>query len=133
MLDDVILGGDLPFPPRRGVVARDDEDDEPEIADLSYFAWSNPASGPIWSVESDELNANLIAFEPNQESSDQANLERDVLLVGVMGEGVVEIDGATNFMWPGTALLIPRGARRITRATNGRFAYLSCSGPRPSI
>jgi quercetin dioxygenase-like cupin family protein len=133
MPDDLILGGDPSFLPRNGVVAYDDEDDEPEIADLSFFAWSNPASGAIWSVQSDELNANLVAFEPNQESLDQANQERDVLLVGVMGEGVVEIDGATNFMWPGTALLIPRGARRITRAANGRFAYLACSSPRPSI
>jgi quercetin dioxygenase-like cupin family protein len=133
MSDDLILGGDPVFLPRDGVVACDDEDGETEIADLSFFAWSNPASGAIWSTESDELNANLIAFEPNQESSDQVNLDRDVLLVGVMGEGVVEIDGAVNFMWPGTALLIPRGASRVTRAANGRFAYLTCSRPRPSI
>lgn len=133
MHDDLMLGDDPVFPPKSSVVAYDDEDGETEIADLSFFAWSNPASGAIWSAESDELNAILITFEPDEESSDQTNLERDVLLVGVMGEGVVEIDGAVNFMWPGTVLLIPRGARRVTRAANSRFAYLTCSRSYSSI
>lgn len=130
MGDDLLLGGDVPVWTRREAPAPDEDDDESEIADLSFSAWSKRMTGTIWSAESDELKASLIACDADQPSSDHVNLDVDVLLVGVLGEGIVEVDGTINFMWPGTALLIPKGARRITRGTGGRFAYLSCRRPR---
>ena len=64
---------------------------------------------------------------------EHVNAELDVLIVGVRGRGEVLVDGRALPLGPGDLLLVPRGARRGTRATTERFAYLTVHRRRPGL
>ena len=50
--------------------------------------------GAIWNLEqSAELNANLVRFSAGGGVDEHVNEEVDVLVVGVSGSGVLEVDG----------------------------------------
>jgi mannose-6-phosphate isomerase-like protein (cupin superfamily) len=102
-----------------------DLDDEPEIIDLTELARSGHG-GTAWREQSDDLAATLTVLDRGVGLSAHIDYERDLLLVGVMGEGAVTIDGRISFLWPGAALLIPKGTRRSIQPSTGRFAYLAC-------
>jgi quercetin dioxygenase-like cupin family protein len=130
-------GGD---PPCWAHLSEDDDDlaDEAgaarvEIADLVPIALSQRAYGPAWTLESDDLNVNLLVFDAGDGVDEHVNDEVDVLLVGIMGEGVVTIDGRSHSLHDGQAVLIPKGARRAIHALDGRFAYLTCHRRRPGL
>jgi mannose-6-phosphate isomerase-like protein (cupin superfamily) len=101
-------------------------DDEPEIIDLTELARSGRA-GAAWSERSDDLAATLTVLEQGAGLSEHVDRERDLLLVGVLGEGAVTIDGRISFIWPGAALLVPKGSRRTIRPSTARFGYLACA------
>jgi quercetin dioxygenase-like cupin family protein len=82
---------------------------------------------------SEDLNVNLLVFAADEGVDPHVNSEVDVLLVGVAGTGIVEVDGVSHELRPGLAVVIPKGARRGTRALHGRFAYLSCHRRRAGL
>ena len=83
-------------------------------------------TGVVWTLEgSIEFNANLVRFEAGGGVGEHVNDEVDVIVVGVSGSGSVKVDGEEHPVSNGTMILVPRGARRSTRATSGDFAYLS--------
>jgi len=83
-------------------------------------------AGAIWTLaRSDELNANLVRFERDGGVGEHVNDEVDVIIVGVSGSGLVEVNGEAYLVSNGTMVFVPRGARRSTRAVSGGFAYLS--------
>jgi len=98
----------------------------PDVADLLALARDDSLPSPRWTLQSDDLNANLLVFARDRGVADHVNTEVDVLVVGVYGEGIVTIDGRRHALHAGQALLIPKGARRSTTSTSGRFAYLTC-------
>jgi len=106
---------------------------EVERADLAALAGADgPRAGVRWSLGgAGDLNANLVAFPPGEGVGEHVNAERDVLIVGVAGDGEVVVDGQAHRVTPGTAILVPRGARRATRAGRGRFSYLTVHRRRP--
>ncbi len=82
--------------------------------------------GAIWTLEqSAELNANLVRFSAGGGVDEHINEEVDVLFVGVIGSGVVEVNGHKHSLQAGTITLVPKGARRSTRSESGDFAYLT--------
>jgi quercetin dioxygenase-like cupin family protein len=99
---------------------------EPEVVDLVAMTRSALEPGTAWAKQSDDLNVNLVVFTSGNGVSEHVNTEVDVLLVGVSGEGVVEVDGTAHRLRAGHALVIPKGARRGTRAESDAFAYLTC-------
>jgi mannose-6-phosphate isomerase-like protein (cupin superfamily) len=105
----------------------------PPVADLPALARGAAAPGPAWTQASDDLHANLVVFDDNDGIDEHANPDLDVLLVGVLGHGVVTIDGAAVGLWPGWTVLVPKGTRRAVRAAGGRFAYLTCHRRRPPL
>ena len=96
------------------------------VVDLAVLARSETGQGAAWTHRSEDLNANLLVFSAGVGVAEHVNLEVDVLLVGVAGEGTVEVDGMRRVLRAGQALVIPKGARRSTRGESGRFAYLTC-------
>jgi quercetin dioxygenase-like cupin family protein len=102
-------------------------------ADLPALArGEGPPAGARWTLEGDgDLNANLVSFPPGDGVGEHVNEERDVLLVGVAGAGAVVVDGVEHRVLPGTLVLVPRGARRATRAGAERFSYLTVHRRRP--
>ena len=99
--------------------------DIPSTADLADLARHATVEGAVWTVQSSDLNANLIVLE-NRGIDEHVNNEVDVLVVGILGAGQVTIDGVTQRLGVGQVVLIPRGARRDFRPEVGRFAYLTC-------
>jgi len=83
-------------------------------------------TGVIWTLErSGELNANLVRFERDGGVEEHVNDEVDVIIVGVSGSGLVQVNGEKYPVSNGIMVLVPRGARRSTQAVSGAFAYLS--------
>jgi mannose-6-phosphate isomerase-like protein (cupin superfamily) len=87
---------------------------------------SAPGRGAIWTQESVDLNVNLVLFHAGEGVEDNINAEVDVLMVGVVGTGIVVVDGVSHSLPVGHCLLVPKGARRATKALSERFAYLTC-------
>ena len=102
-------------------------------ADLAAVARAATGRGPAWTLRSDDLDVNLLVFGAGEGVVEHRNAETDVLVVGVEGEGVVTVDGRPYPVGPGRAVLVRKGARRGTRASGGRFAYLTCHRRRPGL
>lgn len=103
------------------------------VADLAALARAATAEGAAWTHQSDDLNVNLLVFGAGGGVSEHLNAEVDVLLVGIAGEGIVAVDGTPYPLRAGHVLVIPKGARRGTRATSPSFAYLSCHRRRAGL
>ena len=97
-----------------------------EVVDLAEIAGAEGAGGLSWALRGDDLNLNLLVFEAGDGVMEHVNHEVEVLLVGIAGEGVVTIDDRELPLQSGQLVLVPKGARRGTRATVNGFAYLTC-------
>jgi mannose-6-phosphate isomerase-like protein (cupin superfamily) len=94
--------------------------------DLLAAARRASGRGPCWSAETADLDVNLLVFGADEGVAEHVNHEVDVLLVGVAGTGTVELDGVGYAVRAGTAVLIPKGARRAIRGATAGFVYLTC-------
>lgn len=103
------------------------------VVDLAALAAAEAARKPAWAHQTDDLNVNLLVFDAGDGVAAHVNAEVDVLLVGVAGEGHVEVDGVRLPLGPGRALVVPKGARRATGSAGGRFAYLTCHRRRAGL
>ena len=101
-------------------------EDAAAAINLQDLAQRHGGMTALWAQQSADLHINLLTFAPGTGVAEHVNAELDVLLVGVAGAGQVVIDGATHALRPGTAILIPKHARRTIRSTEGAFSYLSC-------
>ncbi len=97
------------------------------IVDLyESLAAAGERAGAIWTLEqSAELNANLVRFSAGGGVGEHVDEEADVLVVGVSGAGVVEVDGQEHPLRAGTVAFVPKGARRSTGSESWDFAYLT--------
>ncbi|HEU5013720.1 MAG TPA: cupin domain-containing protein [Roseiflexaceae bacterium] len=89
--------------------------------------------GPIWSVNSEQLNANLIRLPTGDGVAEHVNNEVDVALVIFEGRGQLTVDGAEYALHGGQVLVVPRGARRVIRCTAGPLVYLTCHRRRAGL
>lgn len=103
------------------------------VVDLAGLAGAPGASGPVWTQQTTDLNANLLVLASGNVIPAHVNDEVDVLLVGVAGCGVVEIEEVEHSVGPGQLLIIPKGARRAIRGAADRFAYLTCHRRRAGL
>ncbi len=110
----------------------DDTRDEP-VVDLAALARASAASGTLWTYGGDDLNANLVLLTAGEVIAPHVNAEVDVLLVGILGQGVVEVDDQRHALAAGQALVVPRGARRAIASSGDRFAYLTCHRRRAGL
>lgn len=104
-----------------------------DVVDLAAMARSTAARGPAWTHQSDDLNVNLLVFPGGEGVAAHVNAEVDVLLVGIAGDGVVEVDGRPIALGSGQALVVPKGARRSIRPLGDCFAYLTCHRRRAGL
>ncbi len=93
-----------------------------------------PAShGPVWTTQSEDLNVNLLVFGKGEGIEPHVNREVDVLVVGIEGEGELEIDGRVEPLAAGQLVVIPKGAQRSIRVTGERLVYLTCHRRRAGL
>jgi quercetin dioxygenase-like cupin family protein len=81
--------------------------------------------GPVWGVESEELNATLLAWPEGRGAEEHVNAERDVLVVGVAGSGTIALDGEEHPLGAGTAVLVAKGVARRVEAGPAGLRYLT--------
>jgi quercetin dioxygenase-like cupin family protein len=105
----------------------------PGVVSLPEIAEAVRRSGPAWTGASDDLNVNLLVFTPGDGVGEHVNAEVDVLMIGISGSGTLTIDGMERSFHTGDAVLIPKGARRGTRAGDEPFAYLTCHRRRSGL
>jgi quercetin dioxygenase-like cupin family protein len=90
-------------------------------------------TGAIGSLVGADLNVNLVRLGPHESIAAHINSEVDVLLVGVSGAGVVELESGDERLAVGNALYIPRTLRRAIRAGEQGLAYLTCHRRRAGL
>ena len=81
-------------------------------------------NGPVWGVESEELNATVIVWAGGHRAPEHVNEERDVLVVVLEGSAEVVIGARTASLRSGEAVIIPEGTSRHTAGRDG-VRYLS--------
>jgi quercetin dioxygenase-like cupin family protein len=81
--------------------------------------------GPVWAVETEDLDATLLSWPANEGVAAHVNAERDVLIVVTAGAGMAVVDEREHRLEPGYALIIAKGAQRSIHAGDGGLRYLS--------
>lgn len=100
---------------------------------LPELARAAPGQKPVWSHQGTDLSLNLISCTSGQALDSHVNTEVDVLLVGVEGTGIVEIDGRDHAIGPGHLVIIPKGSQRSIHCGGDQFAYLTCHRRRAGL
>jgi quercetin dioxygenase-like cupin family protein len=96
------------------------------ILDLYEKLATGERAGVVWTLEQGaDINVNLVRFPAGRGVSEHINEEVDVLVVGVAGSGLIEVDGHEHHLRAGTVAFVPKGARRSTMSESGDFAYLT--------
>jgi quercetin dioxygenase-like cupin family protein len=103
------------------------------MIDIGAALRQSSNDGPIWSVNSEQLNVNLLRLPTGDGVAEHVNSEVDVVLVVFEGRGELTVDGAAYPLEAGRALLVPRGARRAMRCTAGPLVYLTCHRRRAGL
>lgn len=98
----------------------------PQPVDLTALLAGAGGLGPLWSLETDDLDLNLIRFDGGAGVPDHVNTEVDVFGIVLEGQGLLEVDGTVYPLQSGQAFLIPKGTRRTIRSAGGPFAYVTC-------
>lgn len=110
-----------------------DELPGPALIDPRALLRSVRHDGPVWSLNSEQLNLNLLRFGNGAGVASHVNTEVDVFGVVVEGEGVLTLNDTEYVVRTGQAFLIPRGVRRAIKGTSATFAYLSCHRQRGGL
>jgi quercetin dioxygenase-like cupin family protein len=103
------------------------------IIDIAAILRQAGTDGPIWSVNSEQLNVNLLRLPTGDGIAAHVNSEVDVALVIFEGNGELTVDGIAYSLRPGRTLLVPRGAMRAMRCTAGPLVYLTCHRRRAGL
>ena len=85
----------------------DANDDAVSVVDLAALAQESTIRQPVWAYQGSDLNVNLLVWDGGEGVVEHINSEVDVLLVGIAGEGRVEVDGTAHALRAGQALIIP--------------------------
>lgn len=96
-----------------------------DLMALAHAADERGAAGPLWSLSSADLNANVLRFAAGDGVPEHVNNEVDVLLVVVDGAALVTLDGRELRMGGGQLVALPKGARRAIRADEGGVLYVT--------
>ena len=89
------------------------------MIDIATVLCQTGNDGPMWSVNSDQLNVNLLRLPSGDGVAEHTNHEVDVVLVIFEGSGDLTVDGVAYPLIPGRVFVVPRGATRAIRCTVG--------------
>ncbi len=107
--------------------------ESPIPQDLPRLARLARGMKPAWSHQGEDLNLNLISCTAGQGVDRHLNSEVEVVMIGIDGDGSVELNGIWHALGPGQMVIVPKGAQRATRCDGDHFAYLTCHRSRPGL
>jgi quercetin dioxygenase-like cupin family protein len=82
-------------------------------------------SGPLWGMQSDELNATLLVWPPGGGVAEHTNDQLEVVMVVLEGSARVRLDGSEHQLEANQLLVISRGRARAITAGPAGVRYLS--------
>ena len=91
------------------------------------------AQGPLFSLESADLDCNYLRFDDGEGVPLHINAQVDVAGVVLEGEGFLQVDGRQHLLAEGDFFYVPKGTARKLRSGGGRFAYLTFHARRPCL
>ncbi len=103
------------------------------MADVGELLRHARHDGPIWSLNCEQLNVNLMRLSTGAGIPEHTNDALDVLLAVYEGEGELVVEGATHRLGPGVVVVVPRGARRGLRCLRGPLVYLTAHRQRGGL
>jgi hemerythrin-like domain-containing protein len=90
-------------------------------------------SGPVWGIESEELNATLLSWNAGEGPPEHVNEERDVLVVVLAGAITVHTGERVFELGVSDATIIEKGRPRKITARRDGTQYLTVHRRRPSL
>lgn len=98
-----------------------------EVIDIAPLASAagDEAAGPLWSLSSTDLNANVLRFSAGDGVPEHINNEVDVIMLVVSGGALVTLDGRALPIRGGQLLALPKGARRAIQAERDGVVYVT--------
>jgi quercetin dioxygenase-like cupin family protein len=106
---------------------------EPKIINLFDLDVEPGFHGPVFSLESQDLDCNFLRFDRGEGIPLHINAQVDVSGVVLEGEGFLQVDGQQDLLREGDFFFIPKGTARKLRSAGGPFAYLSFHARRPCL
>lgn len=94
---------------------------------------STDKNGPIWSVSSTQLNANLLRLSTGEGIPLHVNTEVDVVFVIFEGRGQLTVNDEVHELAQGKIFFVPQGTARMLRCTGGPLVYLTCHRRRAGL
>lgn len=88
-------------------------------------ALAQPGNGPLAGGQSEDLNFTLLRWAKGMGVDEHSNQEVDVLMVVLQGKGRLRVDGKSQPLIAGQAVLIPKGADRQINSDSEDFCYLN--------
>ena len=83
-------------------------------------------AGPLWGLESEELNATLLEWGPGEgPPAETVNAERDVLVFVHEGSLTLTLDGVDEVVEAGRGVVVAKGVRRRIVAGPEGVRYLT--------
>ena len=92
----------------------------PQIIDFTRIKLSEGKYGPVFSLESGDLDCNLIYWDEGQGVPPHPNDDLDVVGIVLRGEGILHMDGVDYRLYPGQFFLIPKRTVRQLRGSSPR-------------
>jgi quercetin dioxygenase-like cupin family protein len=105
-------------------VTSDLDDGEPVDGPVDLVGLA-AGSGPLWGLQSEDLNATLLAWPPGHGVAEHTNDELEVIVVAIEGSALVTVGDREHQLAEGQLLLIPRGRSRAIVAGPSGVRYLS--------
>jgi quercetin dioxygenase-like cupin family protein len=106
---------------------------EPKIVNLFDLEADPALRGPVFSLESSDLDCNFLRFDGGEGVPLHINAQVDVAGLVLEGEGFLQVDGQQRLLHEGDFFYIPKGSARKLRSAGGPFAYLSFHARRPCL
>ena len=106
---------------------------DPSVINLFDIDDGPVSQGPLFSLESADLDVNFLRFDKGEGVPLHINAQVDVAGVVLEGEGFLQVDGRQHVLAEGDFFYVPKGVARKLRSSGGPFAYLTFHARRPCL
>ena len=97
----------------------------PQIIDFTHLELEDGTYGPVFALESDDLDCNLVYWNEGQGVPAHPDDDLDIAGIVLQGEGILHMDGVDYKLRAGQFFLIPKRTVRALFSAGGEFIYLT--------
>jgi quercetin dioxygenase-like cupin family protein len=97
----------------------------PRIIDFARLELDEGTYGPVFALECDDLDCNLIYWDEGAGVPAHPNDDLDIMGIVLRGRGILHMDGVDYQLRAGQFFFIPKRVLRALHSTGGEFVYLT--------